>query len=63
MKKEKNPAPYRGVVNRISEESSARAADASARGGDVTFSPDYTVTSTTDGGGNVLPSVEVILCF
>ncbi|MFN8582699.1 MAG: hypothetical protein U0163_17195 [Gemmatimonadaceae bacterium] len=32
-------------------------------GGEIDFSPDYTVTSTTDGGGNVLTDVEVILCF
>jgi hypothetical protein len=32
-------------------------------GGDETFAPDYTVTSTTDGGGKVLTDVEVILIF
>jgi hypothetical protein len=32
-------------------------------GGDVAFSPDYAVTSTTDGGGRLLTHVEVVLCF
>lgn len=32
-------------------------------GGDLSFGADYTVTSTTDNGGQVLTHVEVILCF
>lgn len=32
-------------------------------GAEIDFSPDYTVTNTTDGGGAVLTNVEVILCF
>ncbi|WP_287933632.1 hypothetical protein, partial [Arthrobacter sp.] len=32
-------------------------------GGDLTFSPDYTVTSTDDKGGRVLTGVEVIIIF
>lgn len=32
-------------------------------GGDLTFTPDYTVTSTDDKGGQVLTDVEVILVF
>src|ERR1700730_9898533 len=30
---------------------------------DVSLSPDYTVTSTTDGGGLVLTNVEVVIIF
>jgi hypothetical protein len=46
----------RGIVRRA-ESKKAEA------GGDETFAPDYTVTSTTDGGGKVLTDVEVILIF
>jgi hypothetical protein len=46
----------KGIVRRLDPASKPNA-------GDVTFSPDYTVTSTTDGGGAVLTNVEVILCF
>ena len=46
----------RGIVRRPHPESKPR-------GGDVEFSPDYTVTSTADGGGRLLTHVEVILCF
>jgi hypothetical protein len=48
--------PLRGIVRR------AASKEAEA-GGDETFAPDYTVTSTTDGGGKVLTDVEVILIF
>ena len=48
--------PLRGIVRRaVSKQAQA--------GGDETFAPDYTVTSTTDGGGKVLTDVEVILIF
>src|SRR5215471_14431656 len=47
-----------GIVHRLAPDSQPTNV-----GGDVTFSPDYTVTSTTDGGGRVLTDVEVILCF
>ncbi len=47
---------HRGVVRRV--DPSVRA-----KGADETFSPDYTVTSTTDNGGELLTNVEVILCF
>ena len=62
---EKNPGksvknveekPLRGIVRRA-ETKKAEA------GGDETFAPDYTVTSTTDSGGKVLTDVEVILIF
>jgi len=46
----------RGIVHRLQH-------DAEPSGGDVSFSPDYTVTSTDDKGGKVLTDVEVILCF
>jgi hypothetical protein len=46
----------RGIVHRVDPKSKPSA-------GDVEFSPDYTVTSTTDGGGLMLTDVEVILCF
>lgn len=46
---------YSGIVRRIDP--------GKPEGGEIDFSPDYTVTSTTDGGGNVLTNVEVILCF
>jgi len=47
---------HTGIVRRIEPESHAV-------GGEIDFSPDYTVTSTTDGGGRVLTDVEVILCY
>jgi hypothetical protein len=52
----KEPEEVRGI---------ARRADLATRppAGDVKFAPDYTVTSTTDGGGALLTNVEVILCF
>jgi hypothetical protein len=56
MKPDKNSKTFRGVVNRLDTKSEPP-------GGDVVFSPDYTVTSTTDNGGQVLTNVEVILCF
>ena len=56
MQNETTPAKPRGIVHRLDPKSVPPA-------GDVTFSPDYTVTSTTDGGGLVLTDVEVILCF
>jgi hypothetical protein len=46
----------RGIVRRLEAEEKIRA-------GDLTFSPNYTVTSTVDKGGKVLTGVEVILCF
>ncbi len=30
---------------------------------DIIFSPEYTITSTTDGNGRLLKNVEVIICF
>jgi hypothetical protein len=47
---------HRGIVRRV---------DPAVRekGADETFSPDYTVTSTVDEGGQLLTDVEVILCF
>src|SRR5580704_999521 len=56
MNEENKAAKPRGIVRRLSTETEPHA-------GDVTFSPDYTVTSTVDGGGRVLTDVEVILCF
>jgi len=47
---------HTGIVRRIEPESRAV-------GGEIDFSPDYTVTNTTDGGGRVLTDVEVILCY
>ncbi len=49
-------AKLRGIVRRVDPGSKPT-------GGDIEFSPDYVVTSTTDGGGHVLTQVEVILCF
>src|SRR5215469_18452455 len=46
----------RGIVGRVDPAVTPKS-------GDETFSPDYTVTSTTDNGGQLLPDVEVILCF
>ena len=48
--------PPRGIVRRADSKEAES-------GGDETFAPDYTVTSTTDGGGKVLTDVEVILIF
>ena len=47
---------HRGIVRRVSE-------DVQDHSGDLSFGADYTVTSTTDNGGQVLTNVEVILCF
>ncbi|HEV2977502.1 MAG TPA: hypothetical protein VG425_07930 [Casimicrobiaceae bacterium] len=46
----------RGIVRRVDPSSKPS-------GGDIEFSPDFVVTSTTDGGGHLLTNVEVILCF
>jgi hypothetical protein len=51
-----NLESHRGIVRRVPE-------GVKDHSGDLDFSADYTVTSTTDNGGKVLPSVEVILCF
>lgn len=56
MARDKKTEKLRGIVQRLDPRSEPNA-------GDVTFSPDYTVTSTNDGGGQVLTNVEVILCF
>jgi len=56
MKNDKQSKKLKGIVHRLDPQSKPHA-------GDVDFSPDYTVTSTTDGGGRVLTDVEVILCF
>ena len=56
MKGETTPRRPAGIVRRLDPK-------AKPNPGDVEFSPDYTVTSTTDGGGLVLTNVEVILCF
>lgn len=55
-KTEAKSEKYSGIVQRIT-------AKDKPEGGEIDFSPDYTVTSTTDGGGNVLTDIEVILCF
>jgi hypothetical protein len=47
---------HRGIVRKVVPEKEPV-------GGDLTFTPDYTVTSTDDKGGNVLTDVEVILVF
>jgi hypothetical protein len=47
---------HTGIVRRLEPRKKTKA-------GDVVFAPNYTVTSTTDGGGLVLTDVEVILCF
>jgi hypothetical protein len=47
---------HRGIVRRVDP-------GIRPKSGDEAFSPEYTVTSTTDGGGKVLTDVEVILCF
>jgi hypothetical protein len=56
MAHDKKTEKLRGIVQRLDPKSRPNA-------GDVTFSPDYTVTSTTDVGGQILTGVEVILCF
>src|SRR4051794_32974957 len=53
---EKDRKTKKGVVERVNPEVQPKS-------GDLSFSADYTVTSTTDGGGLVLTNVEVILCF
>jgi hypothetical protein len=58
MKSNGKSEKLEGIVHRLHPDSQPTNV-----GGDVTFSPDYTVTSTTDGGGRVLTDVEVILCF
>lgn len=47
---------HRGIVHKLEP-------GVEAAGGELTFSPDYTVTSTDDDGGRVLTGVEVILVF
>ncbi|MDQ2748693.1 MAG: hypothetical protein M3Y44_04065 [Actinomycetota bacterium] len=47
---------HRGIVRKVEPEKEPK-------GGDLTFAPDYTVTSTDDNGGRVLTDVEVILVF
>jgi hypothetical protein len=47
---------HRGIVRRADPSTEPKGAD-------LTFSPDYTVTSTDDKGGRVLTNVEVILVF
>lgn len=56
MKGKKNSGKPHGVVARVDPATQPQ-------GGDVEFSPDYTVTNTKDNGGKVLTDVEVILCF
>ncbi len=56
MKGETTARRRTGIVRRLDPKTKSNP-------GDVEFSPDYTVTSTTDGGGLVLTGVEVILCF
>ena len=56
MKSVKKPVRSHGIVRRLDPK-------LKKRGGDIDFPPEYTVTSTTDGGGQVLTNVEVILCF
>jgi hypothetical protein len=60
-KASKNPKHAKEQLPRgIARKATSKQAEA---GGDETFAPDYTVTSTTDGGGKVLTDVEVILIF
>ncbi|MCL5259143.1 hypothetical protein ACSYAY_10840 [Leptospirillum ferriphilum] len=56
MKSEKTSKKPKGIVRRLDPESKPNARD-------VIFAPDYTVTSTTDNGGQVLTDIEVLLCF
>jgi len=56
MKKNEKKEQATGIVDRVQPTGKFKAAD-------IIQSPDYTVTSTTDGGGRVLTSVEVIVCF
>jgi len=56
MKFDKNAKEPKGIVRPLDE-------GHPSVGGDEQFPPDYTVTSTTDGGGKVLTNVEVILVF
>src|SRR5689334_18917714 len=55
-KAETTEVPHRGIVRKVIPAKEPV-------GGDLTFTPDYTVTSTDDKGGNVLTGVEVILVF
>lgn len=55
MKRSRKIKKASGLVERIDPKAKA--------GGDVKLPPDYTVTSTTDGGGQLPTNVEVILCF
>jgi hypothetical protein len=57
---EGNSEKYSGVVRRFSAKDKVKDKPV---GGQIDLAPDYTVTSTTDGGGRVLTDVEVILCF
>ncbi len=50
---------YTGRPLEIARPRPARA----LRSADISQSPDYTVTSTTDGGGPVLTNVEVAAVF
>lgn len=56
MNQDTKTKEFRGVVHRLEPKTTPS-------GGDVVFSPDYTVTNTRDEGGRVLTNVEVILCF
>ena len=56
MEKASKSKRWTGVVERVHPQIKPTAADEQ-------FSADYTVTSTTDGGGRVLTGVEVILVF
>ncbi|KEF41423.1 MAG: hypothetical protein ER33_11545 [Cyanobium sp. CACIAM 14] len=47
---------HRGIVRKVDPA-------IKAKGADLTFTPDYTVTGTDDKGGHVLTDVEVILVF
>ena len=49
-------ATHRGIVRKVDP-------SIEPTGADLTFNPDYTVTSTDDKGGRVLTDVEVILVF
>jgi hypothetical protein len=56
MNSDNGSEKLRGIVRRVDPSSKPS-------GGDIEFSPDYVVTSTTDGGGHLLTNVEVVLCF
>lgn len=65
--KPRTSAPSSRTTAPASKPHTGRVAHAKPRANinsnDVTFAPEYTVTSTTDSGGRVLKNIEVICCF